>query len=697
MKHLITLLLLVSFINLHAKDIYVANNGNDNNNGSINAPLKTIEKASKIANPGDIVYIRAGIYKDKNINIRTSGLPGKYITYTTLPNEKHKAIIDSRTFRILQASYIKVSNIRVQNTKDFKNAVGIYIEGPGTNVTVEDCYTYNTFGSGIAAWGVRFGNSDPRNFRNLFNIKINNNKVEKACNKGYNECITLAKGVVNFEVTNNEVFNGGNPINGGEGIDIKGGCDNGIVAFNKTHGLTRRGIYLDGIGSIQNGNKPAVKNVEVYGNVSYDNDGHGIAIMTEGQGDVHGIKVYNNLLYNNKEDDGIMIFKHPAGSGNIYDVDIYNNTIVGNKRHGVLVSFPGAYDIRVYNNILYKNGGQNYRNTGGDATEFNNLIGINPNFVNESASNYRLKSQSPAINAGTATDAANVDITGATRTGNPDIGAYEANISTSCSASGTILMERYDGIRGRSINNLINASNYPDNPSSSSELTSFEISTNVANNYGVRVRGKLCAPETGTYYFWIAGDDNVQLHLSTNTTEENKQQIAYHNTWTSSRQWNKFATQKSSGIRLIAGQSYYIEALMKEGSGGDNLAVGWRKPSDRNGTSPKEIIPGNVLSSVSNTKKVSGLKIVRDDAKAEFLIYPNPIGNTLNIELGANQNVNAIYLIGVDGKTIFKKSISNNKTEKLTINLNKYRLEAGIYFMKFISSDSVKTMKLIKR
>ena len=43
----------------------------------------------------------------------------------------------------------------------------------------------------------------------------------------------------------NEVFDGGDPIKGGEGIDIKEGCHDGIIHGNHVHGLTRRGLYID--------------------------------------------------------------------------------------------------------------------------------------------------------------------------------------------------------------------------------------------------------------------------------------------------------------------------------------------------------------------------------------------------------------------------------------------------------------------
>ncbi len=170
-----------------------------------------------------------------------------------------------------------------------------------------------------------------------------------------------------------------------------------------------------------------------------------------------------------------------------------------------------------------------------------------------------------------------------------------------CTASGTILKEKYDAITGTSISDLTGASIYPNSPSSTSQLTSFEAPTDAGDNYGLRVRGFICAPQTGTYTFWIAGDDGVELWLSTTSSETNKVKIASHTSWTSSREWNKFTSQKSTTISLTAGQSYYIEALMKEGTGGDNLAVGWRKPSDGAGASPSEVIPGSVLSPSSTT------------------------------------------------------------------------------------------------
>ncbi|MHC4559203.1 MAG: hypothetical protein ACYS80_18085, partial [Planctomycetota bacterium] len=95
--------------------------------------------------------------------------------------------------------------------------------------------------------------------------------------------------------------------------------------------------------------------------------------------------------------------------------------------------------------------------------------------------------------------------------------------------------------------------------------------------------------------FWISGDDECQLWLSTDDNPANIRQVSHVTTWTNSREWDKEDTQKSSPITLQAGQKYYIEALMKEGGGGDSLAVGWGGPTIGEGP---EVIDGKYLSPV---------------------------------------------------------------------------------------------------
>lgn len=110
--------------------------------------------------------------------------------------------------------------------------------------------------------------------------------------------------------------------------------------------------------------------------------------------------------------------------------------------------------------------------------------------------------------------------------------------------------------------------------------------------YSQRVRGTLFAPESGTYYFWIAGDNNVSFWLDGS-------RVLDLNSWTGYNEWDKYPDdQKSSGITLEAGKEYYFEAYMYERGGGDRLQVGWRKPSDGDGSLPVGMVPADHLEPV---------------------------------------------------------------------------------------------------
>jgi len=398
------------------RTFYVSSNGNDNNQGTEAAPFKTIQKAASTVAAGDQVFIKRGIYNN-DVIINTSGTAEKWITFDAYPGDELQVVLDGGSFKI-KSSYFRVSGIKVQNSNN-----GFYVEGPGvSNIEISRNHTYNSFSSGIVAWGVPWG-IDPAGYNHINNLKIINNKVQKACNGGWNECITIAQGVVDFVISENEVYDGGNPINGGEGIDVKFGCNNGIVANNYVHNLTRRGIYLDA-GGLQKYQKPSVSNVKVYNNIVHDCVGHGIAVMTEGTGDAHDIDIFNNVLYNNT-DDGIMCYKHPTGTGLVYNIRAYNNTIYGNKRYGILLAFPGSYGMEFYNNICYANINKNFNVSAGSFTERNNIFNSDPKFVNALNHNFHLQQGSPAIDAGISTNAPINDIEGNRRVGAVDIGAYE--------------------------------------------------------------------------------------------------------------------------------------------------------------------------------------------------------------------------------------------------------------------------------
>ena len=163
-----------------------------------------------------------------------------------------------------------------------------------------------------------------------------------------------------------------------------------------------------------------------------------------------------------------------------------------------------------------------------------------------------------------------------------------------CSGVGAISYQRWNNISGSSVSNLTSNTNYPNNPSVTGTRALFEMPLNAGSNFGIRMNGYICPPTTGNYTFWIASDASGELWLSTTNSSANKVRIAYNTSSTNSRQWTKFSTQKSVAINLVADQLYYVEALMKESTGNDNLAVGWAKPGQST-SGPSEVIPGSYL------------------------------------------------------------------------------------------------------
>ena len=139
--------------------------------------------------------------------------------------------------------------------------------------------------------------------------------------------------------------------------------------------------------------------------------------------------------------------------------------------------------------------------------------------------------------------------------------------------------EFYANIGGNGISNLTSDPDFPNNPDQVSYESHFETDQNFADNYGQRLTGYVRAPDTGSYTFWIASDDNGEIWLSTDTNPANKQRIAYHTGSTGFREWGKFGTQQSASVTLESGRFYYMEVLQKEGVGGDNLSVAWQGPN----------------------------------------------------------------------------------------------------------------------
>ena len=181
-------------------------------------------------------------------------------------------------------------------------------------------------------------------------------------------------------------------------------------------------------------------------------------------------------------------------------------------------------------------------------------------------------------------------------------------LTPACEASGLISASYWYDVPGGRVDNIpLNKK-----PNEQTLLPLFETPSNTRDNYAARVSGYLCPPVTGEYTFWIASDDNGELYISSDEKPENKVMVAHVPGWTASRQYDKYAAQRSVKISLVAGQKYYVEALMNEGGGGDNLSVGWQLPD---GTLERPIMGDNLSPFLEDDKLTQSITFQAIDDK----------------------------------------------------------------------------------
>ncbi|GHH43920.1 hypothetical protein GCM10017774_42410 [Lentzea cavernae] len=425
------LLVLGGTANAAATTYFVSPSGSDNNAGTSAAqPFKTIQKASDSTNPGDVVQLMNGTYRETGtgrdvLNITRSGTADAPITYQAFPG--HKPVLNPVTgwhgIRITGASHIKVS--------------GLEVAGDSTSINLDEARK-------------QAGQKKP-----VFNTNcIGAYKDEKS-----------GKASHHLEITGNHVHHC--PGGGISAID----ADHVTIDGNRVHSTSWYTEYAtSGISilrALDNGpGDPSQYKIRITGNVVYDNetkviwtqvgkhsDGNGIIIDTLKDKDNSDpaykgrVLVANNLSLDNGG-SGIHSYKSQH-------VDIINNTAYLNARSVNMDPYANIFasmsdDVRILNNISVVREGKptnsTHRNTnvtydhniyfGGkkpEATGPNDLVtdpkltkpGIDP-----TAADFRPVEGSPAIDSGKAFDLPARDITGKARKAGtaPDRGAFEFSV-----------------------------------------------------------------------------------------------------------------------------------------------------------------------------------------------------------------------------------------------------------------------------
>ena len=160
------------------------------------------------------------------------------------------------------------------------------------------------------------------------------------------------------------------------------------------------------------------------------------------------------------------------------------------------------------------------------------------------------------------------------------------------STPGEVEVYYWNGISGTTTADLESLTTYPDSPDQVIKLSSLSSPVNRGDDYGSLVRGYIIPPQTGTYTFWVSGDDQTEFWLSSSDQPDQKESAAIVTGWTTPQDYAKYSSQQSANKELLAGNRYYFEIVHKEGGGGDHFSVAWTGPGFS-----QSIVSGDALAS----------------------------------------------------------------------------------------------------
>ncbi|WP_245844870.1 nitrous oxide reductase family maturation protein NosD [Persephonella hydrogeniphila] len=255
--------------------------------------ISSIKKALELADNGDTILIKKGIYKEGNILVKKS---------VKIIGEGYPIIDGQKKYEVItvKANNVLVKGLVIQNSgkSDIEDIAGIKFFRT-KNCRIEDCILKNNF------WGIYFAASK--------NGVIKNNKVYGPAKLKYLKSAFGTRIETNF----------GNAIHLWH-------CKNMLVEGNhvKNH---RDGIYFE-----------FVKNSTIVGNISEENLRYGLHFMFSNKDNY-----INNVFRKNGAGVAVMYTKYVYMANNRFE---YN---WGPVSYGILLK--EFYDSYIYHNTFYKN------------------------------------------------------------------------------------------------------------------------------------------------------------------------------------------------------------------------------------------------------------------------------------------------------------------------------------------------------
>lgn len=381
-----------------ATTYYVSDIGNDKNRGlSTSSPFRTIQRAADLTNPGDTVLIMNGVYKNASargtvIDIKRSGTANRWITYKAYPGHKPKL------------QHNGWHGVWIRNGASYIEVNGLEIVGNNAKISLKYAMSEKknkknplTNGNGISV--------DGENNRRSHHIRILNNKVHDCGGGGISAIESDYVTVDNNKVFNNAWYS----VFGASGISLLNNWNSDNSNSQKYKNFVTRnevynnkmlvpwienGKYQDGNGIIVDRSRndepgstlSAYKGRTLIGeNVSYKNGGSGIHTFASDH-----VDIVNNTTYLNNQTAGIeygQIMSNHSG-----DIQVVNNILYSAPNKPINLNNKSTNVTFNYN--LYNNNGYSVSAVGP------NDIMADPQFMNASIGDFRLKRTSRAINNG---------------------------------------------------------------------------------------------------------------------------------------------------------------------------------------------------------------------------------------------------------------------------------------------------------
>ncbi|WP_163714386.1 right-handed parallel beta-helix repeat-containing protein [Mangrovibacterium lignilyticum] len=150
--------------NSNATVYYVAPNGDNANNGTIESPFATVEPVQSIVQAGDTVYFRGGTYQVQTSQmmreysvfaqmnyLRVSGEPDKYINYWAYPGEQ--PVFD---FSLVKPTDLRVVGFYIEKNTRYLHFKGLEVTGVQVTITAHtESYCIYSYGDNNIFEGLR--------------------------------------------------------------------------------------------------------------------------------------------------------------------------------------------------------------------------------------------------------------------------------------------------------------------------------------------------------------------------------------------------------------------------------------------------------------------------------------------------------------------------------------------------------------